>query len=75
MAGLSGMKAICGYCNRSEATILCWIRQIDFPAAKITGSWESDTVKIDEWRCFQIEKAQNGTKRTLKMRPVNRKNA
>ena len=55
--GLSGMKAICTYCNRSEATILQWIREKKFPACKITGSWESDQQKIDAWRIIQIDAA------------------
>lgn len=56
MAGLQGIGnknkpgTICHYCNRSESTILIWIRTLDFPAVKITGSWESDTDLIDEWR-------------------------
>jgi len=50
MSKLSGMKEICRYCNRSESTILIWIRDYDFPAAKLPGSYESDTELIDEWR-------------------------
>jgi predicted DNA-binding transcriptional regulator AlpA len=57
MVGLSGMKQICLHCNRSESTILAWIRERDFPAAKITGSWESDTERIDKWRKKQIDDA------------------
>jgi len=55
MGGLSGMKQITRFCNRSEATILAWIRERDFPACKITGSWESDTELIDQWRKKQID--------------------
>ncbi len=55
MAGLSGMSAICGYCQRAEPTILKWIREEDFPAKKIGGGiWESDTGLIDDWRVGQI---------------------
>lgn len=54
MSGLSGMKSICKYCNRSESTIMQWIRLQGFPATKITGSWESDTDLIDKWRVEQI---------------------
>ncbi len=51
MAALSGMKEITSYCRRSEATVLKWIRECDFPAEKIGGvGWESDTEVIDEWR-------------------------
>jgi hypothetical protein len=54
MSGLPGMKDICKHCNRSPATILAWIRDRDFPATKIGGSWESDTDLIDDWRRKQI---------------------
>lgn len=50
MPCLPGMKSIAQYCNRSESTILLWIRTIGFPATKFSGSWESDTELIDEWR-------------------------
>lgn len=56
MASLPGMKKIAAYCDRSEATILQWIRTLEFPAAKFTGSWESDTDLIDEWRKDQIRR-------------------
>lgn len=57
MGGLSGMKEIARHCNRSESTILIWIRERAFPAEKITGSWESDTELIDQWRKEQISDA------------------
>ena len=56
MACLPGMKSISQYCSRSETTILQWIRTLQFPAAKFSGSWESDTELIDEWRKEQIRK-------------------
>jgi excisionase family DNA binding protein len=56
MPGLSGMKAICSYVNRSEVTVLKWIRELRFPSTKIGGGiWESDTELIDRWRRQQIE--------------------
>jgi len=62
MPGLSGMKAICGYVNRSEVTVLKWIRELRFPSTKIGGGiWESDTELIDRWRRKQIE-ADEGPK-------------
>jgi len=70
MAGLSGMKQICRHCNRSESTILSWVRLRNFPAVKITGSWESDTDKIDVWRKKQIDDAIRSTKN----RPKTAKN-
>ena len=54
MAGLHGMKEICGYSNRSEPTILEWIKTKGFPAVKVRGCWESDTDLIDGWRKEQI---------------------
>ena len=54
MAALSGMKAICGYMGRSESTMLAIIRDLDFPAKKICGVWESDTELADKWRLGQI---------------------
>ena len=55
MAQLSGMKEICAYVRRSEATVLDWIRQLDFPAKKINGGiWESDTKLVNRWRENQI---------------------
>lgn len=58
MAGLSGMKQITDHCNRSESTILKWIRELGFPAVKLRDStWESDTELIAEWRRGQIRAA------------------
>ena len=50
MAALSGMKNICSYMGRSESTMLAIIRDLDFPAKKILGVWESDTELVDKWR-------------------------
>lgn len=46
---LHGMKAICQYSNRSPATLLKWIRELDFPATKVGVEWVSDAAKIDAW--------------------------
>jgi len=54
MAGLTGMKAICKYVNRSEPSVLMMVRKYDFPAGKIEGIWESDTEIIDAWRRDQV---------------------
>ncbi len=54
MSALVGMKQICGYVNRSEATVLVLIREWDMPARKICGIWESDTELIDRWRVAMI---------------------
>jgi hypothetical protein len=45
------MKEICLYVNRSEATVVRWIKELAFPASKINGgTWESDRGLIDGWR-------------------------
>ncbi len=59
MAGLSGMKEICKFMNRSDATILDLYRAQDFPMKKIGGIWESDTDLIDKWRKGLIENEQD----------------
>lgn len=55
MPKLSGMTEICNYCRRSESTLLLWIRNMDFPAVKIGGLWESNTELIDQWFKQMIE--------------------
>ena len=56
------MKAICSYVNRSEVTLLKWIRELRFPSTKIGGGiWESDTELIDRWRRQQIEEGEGPT--------------
>jgi hypothetical protein len=52
---LSGMTAIRDYCRSinlasSEVSIIQFIRDCGFPARKLGGIWESDKVKITEWR-------------------------
>ncbi len=47
---LSGMKAICGYINRTEPTVLSYIKSQSFPAKKVGGIWESSKGDVDEWR-------------------------
>jgi hypothetical protein len=54
---LDGMKEICQYVRRSEATVMKLIRQQDFPAKKIEGQWMSSKTKIDIWRNQQLDKA------------------
>jgi len=62
MAALSGMKQICQFMGRSEATMLMIIRDMDFPATKICGIWESDTELADQWRLRQIN-GRNGERK------------
>lgn len=52
---LSGMKEICAYARRSESTVLDWIRNLDFPAKKLGGQWESNAALIDAWKVRQIQ--------------------
>lgn len=47
---LLGMKSICRYVSLSEPTVLRLIRERDFPATKIAGTWVSDMDLILEWR-------------------------
>lgn len=54
---LTGMKEIAHYARRSEVTILTWIRDMDFPARKIGGVWESNTSLVDQWKIAQIQGA------------------
>lgn len=51
---LHGMKAICAYLDKSESTVLKYIRDEGLPAGKIGGEWVSDEGRIDEWRLLRI---------------------
>ena len=69
MAGLTGMKAICEYMNRSEATVLMLISACALPACKLGGGiWESDTELIDKWRKEQISEGIKRLKPPVKKR-------
>jgi hypothetical protein len=46
---LLGKDEICDYVRRGWAKIEIWIKKKRFPAKKIDGVWQSDTVLIDEW--------------------------
>lgn len=53
---LKGMNEIKRYAKRSEATVIAWIKQREFPAKKIdTGIWMSTTQKIDTWFKEQLK--------------------
>lgn len=71
MAALSGMKDICKYMGRSESTMLNIIRDLDFPARKICGIWESDTELADKWRVEQISQPESGQKSPGRKKPVS----
>ena len=54
---LVGMKEICKYVSRSEATVIGWIEKEDFPAKRIGHIWEAPVCKVDEWRMKKWEEA------------------
>lgn len=55
---LSGLDEIAIYARRSKATVLDWIRNEGFPAAKLGAVWESDKAMIDDWKRDRIEKSR-----------------
>jgi len=55
---LSGLDEIAQYARRSKATVLDWIRNEGFPAAKLGAVWESDKSMIDDWKRDRIEKSR-----------------
>ena len=54
MAKLIGMKAIAIHENRSEATVLNWIRDLEYPAVKLGGIWETTTEDSEKWHKKQM---------------------
>lgn len=54
---LCGRDEIEKYTRRSWKIIQKWLRHHRFPAKKIDGQWESDTMLIDDWRRDQINGA------------------
>ncbi len=46
---MHGMAALCALANRSEATILDWIRNRDFPAVKVDEEWTADRNQVVDW--------------------------
>jgi len=65
MTVLKGMLQIKNYAQRSESTILTWVKNYGFPATKLPESsiWESDTDLVDEWRKNQINGSKDEVKR------------
>lgn len=51
---LQGMKEICTYVRRSEATVLDWIRTRGFPATLTDGEWTADRNQIVDWLSKEI---------------------
>ena len=58
MATLKGMKAICTHMNRSDATVLGWIRDLGFPAVKVGLIYEADTEAIRKWKVEHFSPAK-----------------
>lgn len=46
---LHGMKCICSYYGRSEATVLKLHAESGFPIKKMPGGWSSARSLIDQW--------------------------
>ncbi len=65
MASLSGLDAIAAYLKKSKNTTLDLIRNENFPAVKMRGTWESDTALIDKWRIWFILKQHGATDQKL----------
>lgn len=61
MSALSGMDAISTYATRSANNIRLLVKNDNFPAVKIGGSWESDTGLIDKWRIWYVLQKHNAT--------------
>ena len=62
MPRLDGMTQITDYVKRSDATVLGYIRFMEFPAAKLGNIWVSDTKDIDKWFDGILENNGNGKK-------------
>jgi predicted DNA-binding transcriptional regulator AlpA len=57
--GLSGMKEICEYTQRSEPIIRRWHKELGFPLVKMFGAVQSDKKLIDEWLRRIIEEGHS----------------
>ncbi len=64
---LVGMAEICAYMQRSEKTMLDLIKNESFPAKKLGGIWESDTLLADKWRRKRINQEREAEMRTRSM--------
>lgn len=42
----AGILGICDYVGYSEATVLKWIKNMNFPARKLNGKWISTTEEV-----------------------------
>lgn len=53
---IHGMTAIRSLASRSEATVLDWIKNRDFPAVKVDGEWTADRNHVLDWLRKEIWK-------------------
>lgn len=53
---LEGMRDICSYVNRSEATVLDWIRTRAFPATRVDEEWTACRDEVLDWMVKEIWK-------------------
>lgn len=74
---LSGMTAIRDYCRSinlasSEASIIQFVKEEEFPARKLGGIWESDKEEITLWRRNRL-RSDSGDDKENKKRAENKK--
>ena len=72
---LSGLEEIAQYARRSKATVLGWIKNEGFPAAKLGHVWESDREMIDQWKRDRIEMSRRNTQAATAPPPLKPKRA
>lgn len=72
-SNLSGLEEIAQYARRSKATVLGWIRNEKFPAAKLGHVWESDKGLIDQWKRDRIEMTRRAEQAATAPQPPKRK--
>jgi hypothetical protein len=53
---LSPLKQIAAACNCSRDTLMRWIREEEFPAAKIDGTWRAVPSEVVVWFQMMIVK-------------------
>lgn len=47
---LLGMKEICKYTGYGRTFVEYAVKNDKFPAAKIQGGWQSNSILVDEWQ-------------------------
>lgn len=69
---LSGLEEISQYARRSKATVLDWIKNEGFPAAKLGHVWESDKEMIDQWKRDRIDMSRRAAQAATAPQPRKR---